>query len=189
MKNLSAVALLTLVAGTAIAAPRESLPGPASVNSFPAAVTPESFTLAFTGSDAGGSYTATHVAITGSLTSNAAGDFGSDNSIDIMTPDGATVTALLSPLNGTYTTTPVNVFATLPVGATSAGNWTFSVYNTFTDGDGASAEAVLTGVTGTLDDTPAGTNTSPENATELGTLVDGTNVSAPGEGPAAGTLW
>ena len=188
-KQMTAVAVLALVAGTAMAAPRESLNGPATLNVNGASLASETFNLNFTGSDGGGAYQATRVRMTGTLTSNQTNTWPNDTSMDVTPPGGAAVTMLVSPIQGAYVTQAVDMNAPLGSQVNPAGSWLFDVYDTIEDGDGTTAEAILSDIVVTLDDQGVVQGETQATAIDLGTLVDGTNVSTEVVVDPAGVKW
>ncbi|MFT3687115.1 MAG: GC-type dockerin domain-anchored protein [Phycisphaerales bacterium] len=186
-KQLTAVALLALVAGTAMANPRESqsYPNPVNMN----ATTPvDSFTLNFTGSDGGGAYLATHAIVAGNLTSNVAGTWPADVLMTITPPGGTGVSSLLSDVQGQFTTEVINTSVIVGSGVPTAGTWTFSFFDTYAD-TGGDPQSILSDIVVTLDDAVVNPGEAPAAAIDLGTLVDGTNVSHEADVPAVAVVW
>ncbi|MDP1661124.1 MAG: hypothetical protein Q8L55_04335, partial [Phycisphaerales bacterium] len=173
MKNqtVALLALLTL-AGTTMAAPRESQNAPALVE-VPGEPAVNTFTLSFTGSDGGGAYSATRIRFDGTMTAVAPFTYAFDTIINVTPPGGAAVAIRASQNYAEYTVEVVAVNASLNGTFAPAGTWSFGCTDDFVDGDGVQPEATLDNLVVTLDDQPL---TAP-SATHLGTLVDGTLVS------------
>jgi hypothetical protein len=180
-KTVALLALMTL-AGTAMAAPRESRNAPASVDVLPY---PDqgSFTLSFTGSDGGGAYIASNVHVVGTMTAVADATYALDTILTITAPGGLPVSYRLSQTD-IYVTEPVDNMLPTNGAVNPAGNWLFECTDDFQDGDGT-AESTLDGLVLTLDDTPV----VPPTASSLGTLVDGTPTTADVTLAAAEVQW
>ncbi len=185
MKNqtVALLALLTL-AGTTMAAPRESQNAPASVD-VPGEPAVNTFTLSFTGSDGGGAYSATRIRFDGTMTAVAPFTYAFDTIINVTPPGGAPVAIRASQNYAEYTVEVIAVNSSLNGTYAPAGTWSFGCTDDFVDGDGVSPESTLNNIVVTLDDQPL---TAPA-ATNLGTLVDGTLVSQAVTVDAGGVKW
>ncbi|HZW08062.1 MAG TPA: GC-type dockerin domain-anchored protein [Phycisphaerales bacterium] len=173
------VALLALVAaaGTAVAAPRESQNAPPSV-AVPFETSTADFSLNFTGSDAGGAYSATRIRFDGTMTAVAAATYAFDTIVAVTPPGaGAPIAYRMSELYAEYTVEVIALNVSLGGTYAPAGSWSFSCTDDYDDSSNdplsGGVESTLDNLVITLDDQPL---VAPQ-ATALGTLVDGTAVS------------
>jgi len=167
------IALLT-AAGTALAAPRESRNAPVTLD-VPADPASNTFALAFTGSDAGGPYTATRIRFNGTMTASAAGTYAFDTIVIVEPPVGVAIAYRLSENYAEYVSEVFDVNYALGGSVSPAGTWDFTLTDDFQDGAGGAApESVITDMVVTLDDAPIPAPT----ATDLGTLSDGVPANA-----------
>jgi hypothetical protein len=150
MKAEMMMLALLACAGTAFAAPREAMNAPAALETDDPGST---FSLTFTGSQGGSSYTAQRIHLTGTLVSNTAGTWASDVEMDITTPGGGMLTVLMG-TGGTYATQSFDLVRALPGAPISpAGEWQFALRDTFQDGPGT-PDSLINDLVVTLDDEP-----------------------------------
>lgn len=180
----SAVLALVLAAGTAVAAPRESVsvPGPLDIWGPDDGQAYNIVTATFTGSDGGGAYSAAAIRFSGTLTSNAAGTWAGDVLVNVTTPGGGGYALRMLPIAGGFGafTGFVNIADFGGASEAPAGNWSFEFTDDFQDGPGtidgedpAAPESILTDLVIALDD---GIAVAP-TATDLGALTDGADIT------------
>ncbi|HZW06768.1 MAG TPA: GC-type dockerin domain-anchored protein [Phycisphaerales bacterium] len=168
--KLMAFALMA-VAGTAVAAPRESYSAPGQLQSDDPG---SAFAATFTGSDGGGAYTAVRFVVSGTLTSNAANTYASEVVLDVTPPGGAMQTVVLG-VGNAYVTQAFSISTDLAGGPVSpAGEWQFAFRETFDDSAGV-ADSFIDGLVVTLDDAPV----PPPASTDLGEIGGGDGSDVP----------
>jgi hypothetical protein len=191
MKKSQILVLLALAgSSTAFAAPRESVTFTAVPSYARQADAGNAImTATFTGSDAGGSYSARFLTITGQLTRIATGTYFTEASILVTPPTGTPfiMQPFNTPTNAVAGGPAVNVGATppnsytIPVSAiTTAGTWTFEFFERYDDTVGG-ADSTWDTVTITMDDAtpPAAAPIGPVGHTFNNALISGL-TGAPG---------
>jgi hypothetical protein len=146
--HLLALAMIAGTSATVLAAPRESVTFTAVDSNWrqgePDVV---SQTHTFAGSDAGGSYTAQYLRLSGQLTRVTAGSYGSEATILITPPTGTPFLAHpftfgIFPTGQTTVSIPDGSIA-IPVSSIgTAGQWSFSFFESFDDGRGTTSNGV-----------------------------------------------
>ena len=164
MNNKLMILAVIACAGSVLANPRESQSVPGQLLSDD---TGSAFSLTFTNSDGGGSYTALRVHLTGTLTSSAPGTYASEVVLDVTPPGGALQSIFLG-VAATYVTNSFDVTRILDVPAATGGTWSFQFRETYQDLAGT-PDSLIDGLVVELDDS--------DGQIDLGTLVDGTPVS------------
>jgi hypothetical protein len=178
--------MLIACAGSSVAAaaPRESADlvalngGAIGSKDRPGSVNNTTLTVAFTGSDAGGSYTARYLNVSGTIGAVFGASYFREAVVKITPPGGTPFFAQLinagasgtgAPVSGTGFVVPVSPF-------TTAGNWTFEFcdyYNDVTAGN--FIDANWTAFSVSLDDGPL-----PAPSVGAGPFITSTNVVADG---------
>jgi hypothetical protein len=170
INRLLVLATLAGSAGTALAAPRESVTFTAvdSVNSLNDAANITTIAT-FTGG-----YRVGKIRISGDLTSAIAGTFASEARIRVTAPGGATFTIqpfTTGDFSGTINVTDAVTTLASPINE-AAGAWSFQFYESFNDGTGP--DATWDNISITLDDeVPA--PPPPAGSIDLGSIALGAN--------------